>query len=129
MLAGECWPLCIDADPVRSMAGRASRRSLGWCYFPAASGNGAEARQVRRDILNLLVAQARSLCLHGWVRTFATTIALKRDDQVTGLLAAELRNSIRGIGITIALDAVASEAGIAEFPSGLRIALGDSGLC
>jgi hypothetical protein len=58
----------------------------------------------------------------------AIAIALQGDLKVSRFLAAELRDTVRRVGIAVALDAMASKTGISDFFACCGIALSEGRL-
>ncbi len=130
MLTGKRRPAGRHANAVLTMAGYTGLRGV---EARAAIATGryrirTECREIRGYILNCLVGKAGRLRDHGWVLTRTVAITPQRNDQIAGLLAAELGDAIRRIGIAIALYAMAAQAGVSQSLATLHIAFGTGAL-
>src|SRR5210317_2263257 len=130
MLTGKRWPRRVYTNAVLAMAGRAGCRLVKGSTVGAPGRNGVttDTGEIGRDICDLLVGQARCLGLHCRVLARSGTVALKGNLEVPGFLATEFRHAVRGVGITVAFDAVAPKTGVCEVVAGRGIAFSVRGL-
>jgi len=131
VLASQRGPCRVDTDAALAMAGCAHRRLVERGTSRATCGDRVtrNTRKVGRNIADFLVGQARRLRRHCRVLARAFAIAPQGDLNVSRLLATELRDAVGRVGVAIAVDAVASKAGVSEFFASRSITFGVCGLC
>ena len=86
------------------------------------SASPSKLGEVRRDVGDVLIRQRRRLRLHRVVTARAAAIALQRDLEVVGVLAAELRHVVSRARVVVAGNAVTALAGLGDDDAALGVA-------
>src|SRR3984885_12901963 len=127
VLAGEGGINRGDGDTVLSVAGGAKRGSLRHGALRLAGRGEGLAGEIAGDVEDVLVGQRGGLRMHRQMRAVAVAIAMQRCGEVVRSLPLEFRHAVVRIGVLVAVDPVAAEAGVGEGLAPVEVTRGGSG--